>query len=213
MCTNFTPSSRLIIQQRFGLDAPAGEFKPEAFPGYLAPIIARIDPAQGNQCLAAGFGLLPHRAEDKLARHTYNARSETVAVKPAFRHAWQRRQFCLVPMAHFYEPSYASGRAQRWRIGRRDGADFAAAGLWECRQRDHAWHYSFTLLTINADGHPLMGQFHKPDEEKRSLVIIEPPHYQAWLGGEGDFAGLLSLAPLAGFNAAAASEDGQLALF
>ena len=29
------------------------------------------------------------------------------------------------------------------------------------------------MLTINADAHPLMRQFHRPGEEKRSLVAID----------------------------------------
>ena len=37
------------------------------------------------------------------------------------------------------------------------------------------------MLTINADAHPLMQQFHKPGEEKRMVVILAPQHYQDWL--------------------------------
>ena len=38
-----------------------------------------------------------------------------------------------------------------------------------------------TMLTINADNHPFMSQFHKPEDEKRSIVVIEPEHRQDWL--------------------------------
>ena len=31
---------------------------------------------------------------------------------------------------------------------------------------------SFTMLTINADAHPLMRRFHRPDDEKRMLVLL-----------------------------------------
>lgn len=44
-----------------------------------------------------------------------------------------------------------------------------------------ATSYSFTQITINADQHALMQQMHKPDDEKRSLVIIPPEQYDAWL--------------------------------
>ena len=58
----------------------------------------------------AVFGLAPPWVKDLcFARHTYNARSETVASKPSYRSAWRKGQFCLVPMLAFYEPSYASG--------------------------------------------------------------------------------------------------------
>ena len=41
--------------------------------------------------------------------------------------------------------------------------------------------YSYTMLTINADQHPLMRQFHKPDDEKRSVVILNEHDYDHWL--------------------------------
>lgn len=181
MCTNYRPGSRDFIRERFGLEADF-DYAPEAYPVTVAPIIRRG--AAARQCVAACFGLIPHWARDtKIARNTYNARSETVAEKPSFRNAWRTRQFCLVPMQSFYEPNYASGRAVRWRIERTDGAGFAVAGIWE-RWRAPATGQdvvSFSMLTINADAHPLMRQFHAPGDEKRSLVVIGESAYDAWL--------------------------------
>ncbi len=37
------------------------------------------------------------------------------------------------------------------------------------------------MLTINADQHPFMCQFHKPEDEKRSVVILNEQDYDAWL--------------------------------
>jgi putative SOS response-associated peptidase YedK len=37
------------------------------------------------------------------------------------------------------------------------------------------------MLTVNADDHPLMSRFHKPDAEKRSVVIIRPDACEDWL--------------------------------
>ena len=34
------------------------------------------------------------------------------------------------------------------------------------------------MLTINADNHPFMSQFHKPEDEKRSIAVIEPENRQ-----------------------------------
>jgi hypothetical protein len=36
---------------------------------------------------------------------------------------------------------------------------------------------SFSMLTINADQHPLMKRFHKPGEEKRMPLILEPQYH------------------------------------
>ncbi len=37
------------------------------------------------------------------------------------------------------------------------------------------------MLTINADAHPLMNQFHKPTDEKRMVVVLKPQSYADWL--------------------------------
>jgi len=130
---------------------------------------------------SAIFGMVPHWADYKLARQTYNARTETVASKPSFRSAWKRKQFCIIPATNFFEPNYETGKPVRWRIERADGGLMAIAGIWEYRPADQL--FSFSMLTINADGHPLMKRFHKPDDEKRVVMILDPGQYQGWLNG------------------------------
>jgi hypothetical protein len=40
------------------------------------------------------------------------------------------------------------------------------------------------MLTVNADQHPVMRQFHKPADEKRTPVIVAPHLYDAWLSAD-----------------------------
>ena len=40
---------------------------------------------------------------------------------------------------------------------------------------------SMSLLTINADHHPFMKQFHKPNDEKRSIIVIPEDNRMDWL--------------------------------
>lgn len=47
---------------------------------------------------------------------------------------------------------------------------------------EQGYTFSFSQLTINADTHPLLRRMHKPGDEKRSLVIVPPDDYDAWLG-------------------------------
>lgn len=59
---------------------------------------------------------------------------------------------------------------------------YQGAGLWRSwDEPDGSVAHSFTQLTINADDHPLMRRFHKPDDEKRSLVIVAQADYDDWL--------------------------------
>lgn len=115
------------------------------------------------------------------AKHTYNARSETVMDKPIFKRAWYNNQFALIPVQTIFEPKYIEGKADRYGIEREDGEPFTVAALYEIVKIGEQIIRSMTMLTINADNHPFMSQFHKPEDEKRSIVVIEPQHRQDWL--------------------------------
>jgi putative SOS response-associated peptidase YedK len=140
------------------------------------------------RCQLARFGLVPRWSRDaahakELSRHTTNARSETAAVKPSFRSPWRDRHWALAPMDNFFEPCWETGHAVRWRMAPANGDLFAAAGLWE-RWTDLASGEvtaSFTLLTVNADAHPLMARMHRTGDEKRMPVLLAPRDFEAWL--------------------------------
>ncbi len=38
-----------------------------------------------------------------------------------------------------------------------------------------------SMLTVNADQHPLMKNFHRPEDEKRMVVILDEGEFEAWL--------------------------------
>jgi putative SOS response-associated peptidase YedK len=67
---------------------------------------------------------------------------------------------------------------------------------------------SYTMLTINADDHPLMSRMHKPDprfpadqQDKRSVVPIEMADVEQWLRGTNDeAASLVRVAPVDVFD-------------
>lgn len=186
MCANYTPSRRDQLASQFGVDPREYVFKPEAYPGSMAPIVRRSvdNPESGPlEVVSAMFGMVPHWADLKLARQTYNSRSETTATKPSFRHAWRQRQFCIIPAESIFEPCYETGEPVRWEIRHRDGDALGIAGIWEIRtgEKDKPALVSFSMLTVNADGDPMMQRFHKPGDEKRSVVVLPPDRYQAWI--------------------------------
>jgi putative SOS response-associated peptidase YedK len=121
-------------------------------------------------------------ATTKTTRFTYNARSETAASKPSFRDAWKHAQHCVIPAEVIYEPDYRSGRPVPARISLADGAPMGIAGLWSrWKSPQGEIVYSYTMLTINAEDHPLMRLFHKPGDEKRMVVILPVDRYDDWL--------------------------------
>jgi putative SOS response-associated peptidase YedK len=71
----------------------------------------------------------------------------------------------------------------RFAISHADHEPLGIAGIWEYRSDgpNGLPLISFSMLTINADDHPLMRRFHKPNDEKRMVVILRPSNYDAWL--------------------------------
>ncbi len=186
MCSNFqsiTQHQVHWVEEQFHCEIPLEVWRPEIYPTYQAPFIW-LDEGK-PRCDLAEFGLVPAWAADKakFGLHTYNARSETIAVKPSYRNAWKKNQFGLAIMQSFYEPHYESGKSVRWRIKRTDSKPIAVASLWErfVNFGTGEIKFSFSLVTINADQHKIMRQFHKPGDEKRSIVVLQDTDYPAWL--------------------------------
>ena len=191
MCSHYEAvRQREKFLRHFRAEPPPDMGPHDVWPGYSASFIRR--PAHADvgdaavpvrEALAGLFGMVPHWSRDStIARHTYNARTETVAEKPSFREAWRQARHCIVPAAAFYEPDWRSGRAVPTRISRSDGEPMGLAGLWASwTAPTGAFVHSFTMLTINADAHAFMRNFQKPGEEKRMVVILPEDRYDAWL--------------------------------
>jgi putative SOS response-associated peptidase YedK len=201
MCSNFqaiNPKQAEWVHVQFQCELPELIWREEVYPAYQTPFIW-MD-GDEPRCELAQFGLVPFWAGDKkkFGLRTYNARSETVAEKPSYRNAWKHRHFGLAIMQSFYEPNYVSGKAIRWRIHRADSEPLAVASIWErfVDQATGELFFSFSMLTINANLHPVMQQFHKPDDEKRSIVVLQESDYRNWLQANQDQAReMLRLAP------------------
>ncbi|HAB19810.1 MAG TPA: SOS response-associated peptidase [Verrucomicrobiota bacterium] len=98
-------------------------------PGQTAPVI-RLQ--EGNLGVATlRWGLIPVWSKDpRIAFQCINARSETVATKPAFRSAFKCRR-CLIPADGFYEWERTDGQKLPWCFVKSDKSPFVFAGLWE----------------------------------------------------------------------------------
>ena len=192
MCTNFTPTKKnQWVKEHLGVELPADDYPAEAYPGYLAPLVVKSHNSGRMACGLARFGLIPSWAkDDKISRHTYNARTETVAEKPSYRAAWKQRRYGIVLVDNFFEPNYVSGKAQKWQIELASKEPFGIASIWDTWTDPKTGELvtSFSMLTVNADQHPVMNQFHKPGDEKRTPVILAPDQFQEWLSAQASQA-------------------------
>ncbi|MEJ8814622.1 SOS response-associated peptidase family protein [Variovorax ureilyticus] len=137
------------------------------------------------------FGLLPGFAKDaKLGLKTYNARSETVRELASFKGAWAKPRHCIVPCKAIYEPDWRAGKFIPTRFTAANDETLGVAGLWLPWKNPETaeWELSFTMLTINADEHPLFKLMHRPGlkrppdkQDKRMVAILPEAQYGEWL--------------------------------
>lgn len=166
------------------------------------PVYAVAESRGARQLGMFRWGLVPSWAPSPaVGARMINARAETVATKPAYRHALARRR-CIVPADAFYEWAVVEPgdavpegtrarrpRKQPYAIARRDGAPLAFAGLWE------VWHdpddpagaplRSCVIITTSAND--LVRPVHD-----RMPVVLPPEVWDRWLDRDYDDVGVLT---------------------
>ena len=195
MCSHYEAVvNRLALEMHFGVGEPLPlGLEDSLYPGFVGPFIRRHeytnvgdDAVPFRELLTGTFGLIPHWAEDtKIARKTYNARSETVDLRNSFKDAWFKGRHCIIPANAIYEPDWRSGKAIPTRIVRADGRPMGIAGIWAKKKfGDGKILHSFSMLTVNADHHEFMRNYHRPGTEKRMVVILHEEQYDGWLSAD-----------------------------
>jgi putative SOS response-associated peptidase YedK len=113
-----------------------------------------------------------------------NARSETIAEKPAFRAAARERR-CLIPATGFYEwTKDGDGNRLPWYIHSSAGEVLAFAGVWQVWDKGGEPLVTCTIATTSAN--EVMSQVHH-----RMPVILRPEDWPLWLGEVGKGAATL----------------------
>jgi putative SOS response-associated peptidase YedK len=123
------------------------------------------------------WGLVPPWARDaRGATRMINARSEGIAAKPAFGHAFATQR-ALVWADGFYEWLGAKGRKQPYRFVVDGGRPFAFAGLWESWGAAGPAFESVTILTTSPN--TVVEPVHD-----RMPVILDAGDFERWLHTE-----------------------------
>lgn len=179
MCGRYTLRHQPVeIADRFDVDT-TDELDNFAGPRYnIAPtqIVPIIRQNEVREMAGCKWGLIPFWAKDPaIGNKLINAKSETLAEKPSFKHALAKRR-CLIPADGFYEwQKKGKAPSQPLYIRRKDGGLFAFAGLWEdWKAPDGKRIQSFTIITTEPN--ELIAQFHH-----RMAVILNPEEEAFWL--------------------------------
>ena len=142
-------------------------------PSQILPVVRQHSDGR-RDFVFARWGLIPSWVKDPATLNKpINAKAETAAIKPMFRHAWRKNRI-LVPADAFYEWKVVAGVKQPYLIRMRDGAPFGMAGLLEHWQSPEGDVQTFAVLTTEPN--PLMAQIHN-----RMPAIVRPEDYRSWL--------------------------------
>ncbi|MBW8889412.1 MAG: SOS response-associated peptidase family protein [Fibrobacteres bacterium] len=209
MCYSFTPvqdpSGAITWLPRKVLDQLLKEGRiqapEEVFPGDRANIFRWTDlgvaPAGMRFDLVPRFYLrkedLPLEAMLKRKRSrkqggdgfsSYNARSESLLERPAFRGPWLESKRMIVPVSAFRERPNMDGAPEEFR-----GRDFRIlssgpmilAGIWDAwRNREGENLESFSIITVDSAGNPLLRSIW----HERCPLILDPDQVGKWLNPE-----------------------------
>ncbi|MHB8909919.1 MAG: SOS response-associated peptidase [Syntrophales bacterium] len=148
---------------------PAGDL----LPGQAIPAVIR----EGETRLVTfRWGLIPSWARDPaVGRKMINARAETLAEKPSFREALQKRR-CLIPADGFYEWTGEKGHRTAVRFRLRSGEPFGFAGLYDTWRLGDAGAPLNTCTIITTESNALVASVHG-----RMPVILPGERMGLWL--------------------------------
>jgi putative SOS response-associated peptidase YedK len=133
------------------------------------------------------WGLVPFWAKDpQIGNRMINARAETVAEKPAYKHALARRR-CLIPADGFYEWMRTGDHRTPMHIRFRDERLFAFAGIWE-RWAAAGGEELLTCSIVTVEPNRVVAPIHN-----RMPAILAPEDEAAWLATNHTPAQLLEM--------------------
>ncbi|MDE0111992.1 MAG: SOS response-associated peptidase [Albidovulum sp.] len=139
----------------------------------------------GRKLVAMRWGFLPVWYKKPTDRPLLiNARSETIASKPAFKSACRERR-CLIPANGFFEwTKDPEGNRLPWYIHPSDGETFAFAGIWQNWNREGESLATCAIVTTAANRS--LSALHS-----RMPVVIRRDDAALWLGEKGKGAAAL----------------------
>ena len=174
----------------FRVEEPPEEVLPPSYNvAPTDPVYVVVERKGTRQLKVVRWGLVPSWAKDpKVGARFINARRETVAEKPAFRAAYQRRR-CLVPADGYFEWQPQGGTKQPYFLVARDRRPLAMAGLYEVwKGPDDRYLWTCTVITTEAADE--LGHIHD-----RTPLLVPEDAWVRWLDPEVEDPGPDLLVP------------------
>jgi putative SOS response-associated peptidase YedK len=180
MCGRFTQLySWSELQELYEVtDQPAANLEPHY---NIAPTdsagVVTTRKSGGRQYVRMRWGLVPYWWSKALSQvpASFNARMETLAEKPFFREALERRR-CLVPASGFFEWTGPKISRQPWYMTSTNGWPLTFAGLYDRWTDPESGHHLWSFTIIVGEPNNVARPYHN-----RMPVILGPEAWERWL--------------------------------
>jgi putative SOS response-associated peptidase YedK len=186
MC--FTVNVNLIkeeLENRYGatlihLDKYRPSYYYHAFGLPSLPAILSHDPSKIH---LLQWGLIPSWTKDieqaNIIRYkTFNARSETVAAKPAYSSSFRTNR-CIIPVAGFFEWQHVGNEKIPWYICHSGNEILSLAGIYTDWIENNTGEKYSTFSVITTEANKLMAEIH--NSGKRMPVILNREAEARWI--------------------------------
>ena len=178
MCGRFSRKATLqAIVDEFEIDEVNGAIEPSynIAPGQEIAVILKDD---SRKLGLLKWGLIPGWAKDpRIGNRMINARAETLAEKPSFKHPVRRKR-CLIVADGFFEWKKEGKQKIPMYIFLKDQKPFVFAGLWDTWTSPEGKKVS-TCTIITTEPNKFMEKIHN-----RMPVILPRDHIDIWLNRE-----------------------------
>lgn len=188
MCGRFTiTADGATIVAEFGLPDVPFDYRPRYNVAPLQDVLAIVGEGDKRRAGWMRWGLVPSWADEPaVGSRMINARSETIAERPAFREAFEKRR-CLIVADGFYEWKRVGDIKVPTRITLKNRRPFAFAGLWERWSGANA-EPLITCTILTTTPAPSLASIHD-----RMPVILPQEARGRWLNRDEDAEALKGL--------------------
>ncbi|HRC90428.1 MAG TPA: SOS response-associated peptidase [Bacteroidales bacterium] len=150
---------------------------------YSLPDLPVVGTERRDKIEIMKWGLIPswvktNEDANKIRFKTFNARAETIHLKPSFSNSFFSRR-CIIPVRGFYEWQHIGERKIPWYIFRADGDIMSVAGLWSEWVQSSSGEIVRTFSIITTSANEMMARIH--NSKKRMPAIIEKENEDEWL--------------------------------
>jgi len=186
MC--FTVNVNLIkeeLENRYGATLiDHDKYRPSYYyHAFALPELPAICSGSPDKITLLKWGLIPswikNADEANVIRYkTFNARSETIDTKPAFRQSFKSKR-CIIPVKGFFEWQHKSKEKIPWYIYHENNEILSLAGLFDEWISSSTGDIVSTFTILTTDANSMMAEIH--NSARRMPAVLDMSSERKWI--------------------------------